>query len=53
MMQSVGEHEEVLKEEAIVRSSGALKTQHGPESGSRTPPEAERKDLGEFWIQED
>jgi hypothetical protein len=43
MMQSVGKHQEVLKEEAIVRSSGALKTQHRLKSGCGALPEAEEK----------
>jgi hypothetical protein len=53
MMQSIGEHQEVPKEEAAVRSFRALKKQNGLESDCGAPPEAEGKDLGKLWIPEE
>jgi hypothetical protein len=51
MVQSVVEHQEVPKEEATVRSTLSIEeATQWPESGRRTPPEAEGKDSRKMWI---
>jgi hypothetical protein len=54
LMQSVGGHQEVPKEEAAVMPVGGLrKRRRDRNMGAGAQPEAEGKDPGKLWIQEE
>jgi hypothetical protein len=46
------EHQEVPKEEAVIKTIRALKDLYGPTSSHRVSPTAEQTDLGQLWVLE-